>query len=137
MKKVILSVIIIAAVANFTSCKKESIDCSLVSAKIIRYDCDRVIFKLLNTENTGDPDWLDVQTGARYNNVVSYYNICAIASLTNGSMDTLYVQIKKDNLEYHSLECIQCKAISTNPPQTKVDFTEISKSPCTTQSKGR
>jgi len=136
MKKVILSVIIIAAVASFTSCKKESNDCSLVAAKIIRYDCDRVIFQLLTTESIGDADWQDLQTGSHYNNVVYYQNTCAIASLTSGNKDTLYVNIKRTYENDYDSNCIQCRAISPNPPQTKVDFTEISRTPCAKGSNG-
>lgn len=130
MKKTILSLIVLAAIGGLASCKKGSTDCNLIAAKIIRYDCDRVIFQLLTTESIGDAKWQDIQTGLQYSNVVSYYNTCTIANLTNGNMDTLFVQIKKDDREYHSLDCIQCKAISSNPPQIKVDFTEISKSTC-------
>ncbi|MEJ7913207.1 MAG: hypothetical protein WKF70_08635 [Chitinophagaceae bacterium] len=138
MKEIILSVIFLAAVTSLTSCRKQTSDCKLVAAKIIRYDCDRVIFQLLTSESIGDPDWIDrtTQVGKRYSNVVSYHNICAVNKLTNGSYDTLYVQIKKDDLEYHSRECIQCQAISVDPPQRKVNFTEIRNSPCADQLKG-
>ncbi len=99
-------------------------------AKIIRYDCDRVIFQILSDELIGDSNWQDVQTGLKYKNVVSYYNTCKIAELTNGDKKTLYVLIKSDEQEYHSLDCIVCKAISPAPPKTKVDFIEISLSAC-------
>ena len=136
MKKAILSVIILASIATFTSCTKDSTDCNLIAAKIIRYDCDRVIFQLLTTENIGDADWQDVQTGTRYSNIVSYYNTCAIANLTNGNMDTLYVSVKKTNENLYDSNCFQCQAVSDNPPQTKVDITEINQSPCAEEPNG-
>jgi hypothetical protein len=130
MKKRNLFAAAIALLIAFSSCEKCEVECNLVAAKIIRYDCDRVIFQLLTTTPIGDPDWEDVQTSQRYSNVVSYYNICKIAEFANGGKTTLYVRIKNDTQEYHDLDCITCKAISPAPPQTKVDFTEISKSPC-------
>jgi len=136
MKKVILSVVILAAIVSFTSCTKEFTDCNLVAAKIIRYDCDRVIFQLLTTESIGDADWQDVQTGTRYNNVVSYYNTCTIANLANGNKNTLYVKVKKTSENLYDSNCFQCQAVSDNPPQTKVDITEIRQSPCSEEPNG-
>lgn len=132
MKKAILYLIILAFIASLTSCTKESTDCDLVAAKIIRYDCDRVIFQLLTSKNIGDADWMDrtTQVGYRYKNVVSYYNSCAVNLITNGRYDTLYVKVKKTNENSYNSSCVQCLAISVTPPITKVDFTEISKSPC-------
>jgi len=136
MKKVILSVVILAAIVSFTSCTKEFTDCNLVAAKIIRYDCDRVIFHLLTTESIGDADWQDLQTGTRYKNVVYYNNTCAITNLTNGNKDTLYVSIKKTYENNYDSDCVQCKAISLSPPQTKIDFTEVSRTRCTPEPNG-
>ncbi|MEO6489052.1 MAG: hypothetical protein ABIO04_03855 [Ferruginibacter sp.] len=130
MKKIIFSLILVLAFASFTACTKESANCEFVAAKIIRYDCDRVIFKLLTTESIGDSNWQDVQTGIQYENVVSYYNTCTIASLTNGNKDTLYLKVKKINENLYDSNCIQCQALSDNPPQTKVDITEITQTPC-------
>jgi len=136
MKKTILSAIIVAAIAGLASCKKESANCDLVAAKIIRYDCDRVIFQLLTTENIGDTDWQDIQTGTRYNNVVYYNNTCAITNLTNGNRDTLYVSVKRTYENSNDNNCVQCRAISPNPPQTKIDFTEIKRTACSDESNG-
>jgi hypothetical protein len=130
MKKVIIPSLCIAVMAILSSCEKQVNDCNLVAAKIIRYDCDRVIFQVLANEIVGDADWTDVQTGQHYTNVVSYYNTCAIASKTNGQLDTLYVGIRKTNDRLWDSDCNQCHAISDNPPQTKVDFAEIAVAPC-------
>jgi hypothetical protein len=137
MKKTILSATVLAAIASLSSCcKMESENCDRVAAKIIRYDCDRVIFQLLTTENIGDTDWQDLQTGTRYKNVVYYNNTCAIASLTNGNKDTLYVSIKRTYENNYDSDCVQCKAISLSPPQTKIDFTEVSRTRCTPEPNG-
>ncbi len=136
MKKTVLSVIVLVAIVSLASCTKESANCDLIAAKIIRFDCDRVIFQLLTTESIGDADWHDLQSGNRYSNVVSYYNTCAIAALTNGNYDTLYVSLKKTNETLYDRNCFQCQAMSDNPPQTKVDFTEISQSACAIEPKG-
>lgn len=130
MKNIIFAAVYLSLVIAFASCEKESGNCALIPAKVIRYDCDRVIFQLLTNENLGDTDWQDTESGSQYHNVISYYNTCAIAELTNGREDTLYVRIKKINENPADSICIQCQAISVNPPQTKVDFIEISQSPC-------
>ena len=74
MKKRNLFISTIILLVAFSSCEKSSSECKLVPAKVLRYDCDRVIFQLLTTKAIGDANWEDVQTGQRYNNVVSYYN---------------------------------------------------------------
>lgn len=130
MKKENLIAVLIASILIFGSCKKSVRDCNLIPAKIIRSDCDRVIFQLLTTENIGDANWEDVQTGQRYNNVVSYYNNCKIGELTNGKKITLYVSIKEPETNPNAPDCFRCEALSQNPPQAQVDFGEISKSPC-------
>lgn len=130
MKTANLFTALIAVILIFSSCKKCDTPCNLIAAKIIRYDCDRVIFQLLTTETIGDADWEDVQTGQRYNNVVSYYNTCKIAEFTKGKKITLYVSFKEPDTNPTIPDCFRCEALSQNPPQTKVDFTEISISAC-------
>ena len=125
-----LFALMIVAIIAFSSCEKCIPECDLVPAKIIRYDCDRVIFQLLTTTPIGDPDWEDVQTGQRYSNVVSYYNTCKIAKLTNGEKVTLYVDLNEPDINPVVGDCYRCQAISQAPPQTKVDFGVILKSPC-------
>ncbi len=115
----------------FSSCGKCMVDdCQLIRAKIIRYDCDRVIFQLLTTANIGDAAWKDANSGTIYRNVVSYYNTCKIDGLANGISDTLYVRVKLTNENLKNPGCYQCLATSAEPPQTRVEFTEISLSPC-------
>lgn len=130
MKKRNLVAALFASIAIFSSCKKCDPECKLIPAKIIRYDCDRVIFQLLTPQMIGDADWEDVQTGQRYSNVVSWYNNCKIAELAHGEKITLYVQVKDDTEQYHLMDCMQCQAVSPAPPQKKVEFVEISASPC-------
>jgi hypothetical protein len=130
MKKRNLFAAAIALLITFSSCEKCEVECNLVAAKIIRYDCDRVIFQLLTTTPIGDPDWEDVQTGQRYSNVVSYYNTCKISELTKGEKLTLYVNFKEPIINPAIGNCYRCQAISQSPPQTLVDFAAISKSAC-------
>lgn len=130
MKKMTSFAAIIILLIAFTSCEKCETDCNLVAAKVIRYDCDRVIFQLLTNELIGDSNWVDVETGQQYNNVVSYYNTCKIAELTNGEKLTLYVSLKQPAGNPNISDCYQCQAISPNPPSIKVDFAKVSKSPC-------
>ncbi len=113
------------------SCKKENTDCYLIPAKILRADCDRIIFQLLTSESIGDANWVDVRTGQQYSNVVAYSNTCAISEiLNNSSTDTLYVNPIKLTDRTLVPDCYQCQAISENPPLTNVDFKEISLSAC-------
>jgi hypothetical protein len=130
MKKKNLLAVAIILLTGLSSCKKSDSECELVPAKVIRYDCDRVIFQLLTTETIGDTNWVDVQTGQQYSNVVSYYNTCKIAEFTKGEKVTLFVKVKADTPVQDNLDCFRCQAISQDPPQTKVDFTEISKLSC-------
>ena len=132
MKKVVLISSVLIYTFLLASCEKcETSDCQLIPAKIIRYDCDRVIFQLLTEENIGDAQWQDTRSGIRYNNVVSYYNTCRIGALTNNcQIDTLYVKVNNSNGSLKDDGCIQCLAISSNPPRTSVDFTEIQRSAC-------
>jgi hypothetical protein len=131
MKKKILIFAGLLSQTFFFACEKATDNsCNPIAAKIIRYDCDRVIFQLLTTEAIGDANWEDVQTGQQYTNVVSYYNNCKIKELTNGEKATLYVTLKQPAINPTIPDCFRCEALSQFPPQTKVDFTEISKEPC-------
>lgn len=130
MQKRNLFAAMIVLLIAFSSCEKCDVECNLVEAKIIRYDCDRVIFQLLTTEAIGDTDWEDVQTGQRYSNVVSYYNTCKISEITKGEKGTLYVSLKQPAANPKIPDCSRCEALSQFPPQTKVEFAEISKSSC-------
>ncbi len=92
-----------------------------------------MILQLLTTQHVGDTIWQDLQSGTSYSNVVSYANTCAIAMLTKGNMDTLYVRIENATENIIDEGCFQCLSLFTDPPKTKVDFKEISKSPCLVQ----
>jgi len=135
MKKTVVALSLLAVVFAGSSCEKQDSSCNLVPARIIRYDCDRVIFQMLGGEFAGDADWTDVLTGAHYANVVSYYNTCAIAKLTNGRMDTLYVEPKRST-QAIAPDCAQCQAISPNPPLTQVDFLSVQTASCSGQNAG-
>ena len=137
MKKLILPTIVLLVALFFSSCEKCMVDdCEFIPAKVIRYDCDRVIFQLLTEERIGDSQWEDKRTGERYSNVVSYYNTCRIGALTNNcEIDTLYVKVKKTTAHLTNGNCIQCQAISDSPPQTRVDFVDISITACAAPAK--
>jgi hypothetical protein len=130
MKKIIYSFIILPGLLVFASCTKCKEDCQLIPAKIIRYDCDRVIFQLLTNEMLGDNTWTDINSGQVYSNVVSCFNTCEIAALTNGEYMTLYVNPEKTELPPPVTDCIQCQAISNAPPNTKMIFKNIATEPC-------
>ncbi len=126
-------IIVIAAVGMaffIVACNKQESDCELVPAKIIRYDCDRVIVQFLSPERIGDSSWKDEQTGTIYTNVASYFNTCKIALITNGAFVTLYVKAEPINAPGTDPDCYQCQAIPIAPPATMVNFTEIAESPC-------
>jgi hypothetical protein len=131
MKKIIIPLICLVIVTGFYSCEKQSAECGLVPAKILLYDCDRIVFQLLTNENIGDTNWLHVQTGMRFNNVVSNYRRCAMNPLTHPEFDTVYLSnIKKVNRNERDNSCSQCDGLPLNPPQTMIDFTNISAVPC-------
>jgi len=130
VKKTTMALVVICQTLLF-ACKKENNDCYLIPAKILRADCDRIIFQLLTSEKIGDANWVDVRTGQQYSNVVAYSNTCAISEiLNNSSTDTLYVNPIKLTERTLAPDCYQCQAISENPPLTNVDFKEISLSAC-------
>lgn len=84
MKKGNLFAALLATILIFSSCKKSDTDCNLIPAKIIRYDCDRVIFHIVTTESIGDTDWEDVQTD---NGIVMLYHITIPAKLQSLLME--------------------------------------------------
>lgn len=120
---------------SFAACEKknETTDCSgFTEVKVIRVDCDEVVFQVMSDVLIGDPSWTDARDGQVYHNVVRYRNTCRIAEKTNGySNKTLFVKWKKLN-EPGPLDanCVECDAISPNPPQQWVDFTEFASQAC-------
>jgi len=130
MKRTTLAAALFISLSALLACNSGADKCNLIPAKILRYDCDRIVFQLLSKEQIGDADWQDVQTGIHYTNVVSYYNTCGIGKITDGKKDTLYVVVKKTTENLHNGDCMQCLLTSVKPPQTKVDFENISKIPC-------
>jgi len=137
MKRLFLSSLVFVTALQFTSCKKidcnshePKTDCKLIPAKIIRYDCDRVIFQLLTNEKIGDENWTDESSGETYHNVASCFNTCPISDITKGNMVTLYVKLKETEEFLTNGDCFQCLAISSNVPQKQIDFLEIKTEPC-------
>lgn len=130
MKKAVLFLIAALMLISFSACNKCKEDCELIPAKLIRYDCDQVIFQLLINEMPGDNTWTDVNSGQVYSNVVSCFNTCEIAAITNGEYVTLYVKPEKTELHFPVTDCFQCQAIANHPPNTKVIFKEMSTKPC-------
>lgn len=130
MKRITFAAALFITISALVACNNGANTCNLIPAKILRYDCDRIIFQLLTKEQIGDADWKDVQTGVHYANVVSYYNTCGIGKITGGKKDTLYVMVKKTTENLHNGDCMQCLLSSVDPPQTRVDFAKISKIDC-------
>lgn len=113
-----------------SSCKKEfSKECELIPAQIIKFDCDRVILELETSKTFGDREWTDVLSGEKFNNVVSFYDICLIQQITNGEKIKLYVNLEEDKGNAVP-GCRGCQALSLNPPKSKVILTKIRKTPC-------
>lgn len=128
MKKLITTLLL--PLLLFSACCKEKEECGLVPAKLIRFDCDRAIFQLLTDQVIGDPAWTDVNSGRQYNNVVSCFNTCEIAAITNGQFMTLYVNLEKTDQVLPVADCVQCQAVANDPPDTNVIFKTISGQPC-------
>lgn len=145
MKKIFLLSLTLATAIQFASCKKMNCDtpdkkteCELIPAKILRYDCDRVILELLTTEKIGDDNWIDEASGITYHNVASCFNTCPISEITKNNfsmVSTLYVRIKQTEEFITNGDCVQCQAISTNVPNKQIDFVEIKTEPCTGETK--
>lgn len=120
----------------FAACKKQNKDgdnedCEYIEAKLLRVDCDEVVFRLVTNEAIGDASWTDVNDGQVYHNVVRFRNTCLMAAKTDGyARKTLYVKVKKIDQPALPAGCIECQAISRNPPQQWVDFLAISTTPC-------
>lgn len=114
------------------SCRKENGNtCDLIPAKILRVDCDRIIFQLETSEMIGDNTWTNIDDNTTYDNVVMYRNTCKIAEKTNGYANmVLYVDPEKITSPENPANCIECQAISRNPPLQWVDFKTISDQAC-------
>lgn len=132
MKKLSLITAILVALALLLSCKKQAgANCSLTHAKVLRYDCDRVILQLLDGSFNGDASWTDMVSGNTYTNVVSYYNTCAFSQVTNNELTEVYIEgITAVDQQQLSIACMQCQALSQAPPQTKIDMAGFRLTPC-------
>jgi hypothetical protein len=120
----------------FAACEKknkdqDNQDCEYIEAKLIRVDCDEVIYRLMTNEAIGDANWTNVMDGQVYTNVVRFRNTCWMAEKTNGyAHQTIYVKVKKIDQPVLPTNCYEYQAISRNPPQQWVDFLAISTTPC-------
>lgn len=132
MKQLLYITVALFALSVFGACKKErTTNCNLTRAKILRYDCDRVILQVLDNRFNGDALWTDIITGNTYTNVVSYYNTCAFSQVTNNELTDVYIEgIISVSQQQLSTACMQCQALSQAPPQTKIDMTRFTLSPC-------
>lgn len=114
--------------------KKEEENCEesgLIEAKLIRVDCDGVIYRLLTSEQIGDAAWTNVIDGEVYHNVVRFRNTCLMAEKTNGyAHQTIYVKLRKIDQPALPANCVECLAISQSPPRQWVDFLAIATTPC-------
>ncbi len=122
--------LVFLALSMLTACTKNEIECDLIPARVIRYNCDRVIFQLQTAELIGDSNWQDVHSGKYYDNVVNYENICEIAALTKGELVTIFVNPVKISSGRIQPDCVQCQAISDSPPESWVKFTAINEASC-------
>ncbi len=136
MKKLIIQTLIVSAITlSFLSCKKiDCIDhitdkCKLIPAKILRYDCDRIIFELKTDQKIGDENWTNSSTGQTHHNVVACFNTCPVSEITKGKMVTVYVKLKETEQFFTNEACVTCPAVSTNVPDKQVDFLEIKSEP--------
>lgn len=135
--KLLTSISLLAIVALSGCEKKEkTLVCEYTEVVRLRTDCDRIIFKVLSNNFTGDATWTDVSNGKQHSNVIAMINPCRFFSIPYPvwqRRDTFYVKIKQlpnNNPPIPGEDCAQCLAISNNPPKTQVDFTEIQLSPC-------
>ncbi len=121
----------LAVLMNLSCTKQKASNCNRSHAKVLRYDCDRVILQITDGSIAGDADWEDVTTGIHYSNVVSYHNTCAFQLLTNNIIWEIYMEGARVVQNPTVPEgCIQCMAISQNPPQTKIDIGRLVLGPC-------
>ena len=129
MKRLAIYIVILAAV--FASCKKQKANCSLTAARVLRYDCDRVVLQILDNSIAGDTVWTDIKTGISYRNVVSYHNTCAFNAATNNIGSEIYIEVAVISANPLPLpDCMQCQALSPAPPQTKIDMARFLSVPC-------
>lgn len=114
---------------GFSACSKSE-DCDYLEAKVIRYDCDRVILKLGEDAPMGEDNWYDASSGEHYDNVVSCLNICTIREVTRGVPDaTVYVKLKETTRTNGEI-CLVCSGISLSGPAVIVETTAVSASKC-------
>jgi hypothetical protein len=119
------------------ACQKSetNTDCTLVPVKLLRSDCDRLIFQSLSDKIKGDARWTDVQTGKTYQNVIADFNTCRLGALLNNqATGILYVDPAK--IEYGNTSqpagCVQCTAVSSNPPAISVRLNFVQTDSCGT-----
>lgn len=126
MKKYILLSFALAALASWWGCSKSTTGCELQAVEILRYDCDRAIFRFLQPNGQGDDSWTNIFDGRTYNHVSSATINCAWGQQLSSLPDTIYVKLREVNTLVRYADCAECQAISPEPPQSKMEITEIS-----------
>jgi hypothetical protein len=138
MKNKLQLVLIAMIIMGFSACEKKqtTVECQLIQVVRLRSDCDRIIFKVISENRIGDANWTDNSTGQTHTNVVAMINPCRFNSLPYPEMqrrDTFFVKIQQlpnSSLPIVGENCVQCLALSNNPPTAKVDFLIIDTSTC-------
>jgi hypothetical protein len=121
-----------------SACEKKAtlVNCELVEVVRLRSDCDRIIFKIASGNFTGDASWTDLSTGKTHTNVVAMINPCRFNTLPYPEIqrrDTFFVKIEQlpnSAPPITTANCVQCFAVSQNPPIIQVDFPLIETSTC-------
>lgn len=110
-------------------CKEDTVNCNMIAADILRYDCDRVILKLNSIDMIGDAQWTDEVTGETYSNVVWYRKGCRIAELTRCVEKRIYLVLSAT--EDDAPVCpVECQAVSQSPPQQQIFIREATLNGC-------
>ncbi len=126
MKKLILLILTGTGLAAWWGCKKSTVTCTFEPAVILRYDCDRVIFRFLNNNGLGDASWTNIFDGSTYHHVSAATLNCNYGQLLAGQPDTVYLRLRQVNELVRYPDCAQCQAISANPPVSKMEILDLS-----------
>ena len=126
MKKIILLILAGAGLATWWGCKKSNVACALEPVEILRYDCDRIIFRFLNNNDLGDASWTNIFNSSTYNHVSSATLNCSYGQLLSGQPDTVYLKVRPVAELARYSDCVQCQAISANQPESKMEILDLS-----------
>ncbi len=130
MKKAAFSLLLVASLMLWLGCDKSDPGCDLQPVQILRYDCDRVIFRFLQPNGQGDASWTNIFDGRTYQHVSSASINCTWGQQLSSQPDTIYVKLREVATLVAYPGCAQCQAISSEPPQSKMEITELSLQEC-------